>query len=104
MCGDNMTHTAKQGLKTIQMAGVSLLCVAQSMAGSFKNGQGNMTVSPASVNTGSTHNFSFKFVAAKNGFNAGSQATLLIPAGWSPPQTNNGSGQGFVTVTHRVRL
>jgi hypothetical protein len=94
-----MRYTIKQIRTLIEFTGICLLCVLQSLAGSAKSGQGNLTVTPTSVNAGSTNSFFFRFRTSKNSFNLGSQATLVIPAGWSAPQINDASGPGFVKVT-----
>ena len=58
-------------------------------AADANNGEGTMTVSPVSVLGGSTTTFTFTF-SSPNGkdFNSGSQATILVPAGWSQPRTS----------------
>jgi hypothetical protein len=63
-----------------------------------KDGQGGMTVSPTSVYARSTNDFTFRFRAQKSTYNSGSQATLLISAGWTAPQTNDASSPGYITV------
>ena len=64
--------------------------------GNAKSGDGTMIVSPTIVAAGSTGNtLSFTFTA-DNGkdFNAGSQATIAVPTGWTAPTSGN------VTVTN----
>ena len=64
--------------------------------GNASSGDGTMTVSPLIVAAGSTGNsFTFTFTS-QNGkdFNAGSQATILVPSGWTAPTSGN------VTVTN----
>lgn len=75
------------------------LGTSQGFAGSAKNGQGGMTVSPTSIYASTTNNFTFSFRAQKSTYNPGSQATLLVPAGWTSPQSNDPSGPGYVTVS-----
>ena len=91
------------GQRVLAFAWVGLFCLAGAgqsrAAGSGKDGQGTMTVSPTSANARSTNNYLFSFRVPKNPFNSGSQATVQIPAGWAAPQTNNSSGPGFVSVT-----
>ena len=77
---------------------ICALGTSQGFAGSAKDGQGGMTVSPSSVYASTTNDFTFRFRAQKSTYNAGSQATLMVPAGWSTPQSNNPSGPGYVTV------
>ena len=63
--------------------------------GNASSGDGTMTVSPLIVAAGSTGNsFTFTF-AAENGkdFNAGSEVTVVVPAGWTAPTTAAGAGQ-----------
>jgi hypothetical protein len=72
---------------------------APALAANAKSGQGNMTVSPTSLNAGASADFAFQFRSGGRRFNSGSQATLLIPAGWPAPQTNNPAGQGFVGIS-----
>ena len=78
---------------------ICALGTSQGFAGSAKDGQGGMTVSPSAVYASTTNDFTFRFRAQKSTYNAGSQATLMVPAGWSTPQSNNPSGPGYVTVT-----
>jgi len=88
--------------RVLALAWVGFVCLAsawQSQAASAKDGQGTMTVSPASGSAHSTNNYLFSFRVPKNPFKSGSQATLQVPAGWSAPQTNNAAGTGFVSVT-----
>ena len=71
-------------------------------AGTASNGDGKMTVSPASVTAGSTGNtFTFTFTA-DNGkdFNAGSQVTVVIPSGWTQPTTANSNNPGYISVSN----
>ncbi len=88
-----------RALGVVAVGACCLLCLPRSFAGSARSIKGTMTVSPTSVSTGSTNNFLFAFRAGKHGFAAGSQATLLVPAGWTGPQTNDNAGAGFVQVT-----
>ena len=60
-------------------------------AGDATDGSGSMTVSPASViagTIGNTLTFTFAGPSGKD-FNAGSQATILVPAGWTAPTSGN---------------
>ncbi|HEX7827796.1 MAG TPA: hypothetical protein VF477_23090, partial [Mycobacterium sp.] len=58
----------------------------------------NFTITPATqtVAAGSTNSFNFVYTAANAGNNPTSQ-TIIIPAGWTPPQT--GAGPGQVTLS-----
>jgi len=95
-----MRPKSKTGFLLAYVFWISIACVEVSFAaGSARNGQGNMTVTPNVVNTGSVSNYFFRFRAQKNAFITNSQATLLIPSGWSAPQTNNASGIGFIKIT-----
>src|SRR5690349_4909844 len=81
------------------LLGYMVLCAGQARAVLAKNGDGNMTVSPTTINAGDTNTFVFSFVSPKKTFSVGSQATLKIPQGWSAPQTSDPSGPGFISVT-----
>src|SRR5436309_723632 len=78
------------------------LCATEALANAV-NGDGTMTVSPTSVCATSTGNsFTFQFRAPNNkDFLAGSQATVLVPAGWTAPQISSSSSAGFVSVTNK---
>ena len=69
-------------------------------APSARDGDGTAAVSPASTTGGSAGNgFAFSFRNGTRGnFNAGSQFTLRIPAGWTAPQGTNSSLPGYVGV------
>jgi hypothetical protein len=59
--------------------------------GNAGNGDGTMIVSPSSVIGSSTGNslvFTFSTANGKD-FNTGSQATILVPAGWTAPTSSN---------------
>jgi MBG domain (YGX type) len=66
------------------------------------SGNGTMTVSPTSVSLGSTTTsgiaFNFRNIAG-NTYGAGSFATIVIPAGWTAPQTSSSGTPGFVSVS-----
>src|SRR5262245_56993572 len=95
-----MKQNGKTGLLLASFIWISLAGIETSFAaGSARNGQGNMTVTPNIVSAGSITNYFFRFRAQKNAFITNSQATLLIPSGWSAPQTNNASGVGFIKIT-----
>jgi hypothetical protein len=93
-----MSFKVNQLLSIVAATSLGLLGAGQALAATAKSGQGNITVSPTSVNTGSTNLFSFRFRTPNHNFAAGSQATILIPANWTAPQTNDASGPGFVSV------
>src|SRR5256884_500813 len=60
-------------------------------AGNASDGDGTMGVSPSTVtaeSTGNTLTFTFAAPNSKD-FNAGSQATVQVPAGWTTPTTSN---------------
>src|SRR5207245_5339858 len=60
-------------------------------AGNASDGDGTMGVSPSSVtaeSTGNTLTFTFAAPNSKD-FNAGSQATIQAPAGWTTPTLTN---------------
>ena len=64
------------------------------------NGDGTMTVSPGSAQPGSTGNsFTFSFRSPTANFSSGSYATVLVPAGWTAPQTSSPSLPGYVSAT-----
>src|SRR2546425_7284692 len=60
-------------------------------AGAASDGDGTMTVSPTGVTAGTIGNTLIFTFAAPNGkdFNAGSQATILVPDGWTAPPSGN---------------
>ncbi len=68
----------------------------------FLDGPGTMAVSPASVCAGSTGNsFTFTFSrpnGTPNNYNAGSQATVIVPTGWTTPQSTLAGSPGYVSV------
>src|SRR5580765_2270838 len=57
-CHSKMRLTGSWVRQSVQVAGACLFCVAQSHAGSARNGQGSMTAAPGSLNTGATNNLS----------------------------------------------
>ena len=65
------------------------------------SGDGAMVVSPSSVPAGSAGNtFGFTFSApVGKTFAAASYATVVVPAGWTAPQTTNSANPGFVNTT-----
>src|ERR687886_196365 len=60
------------------------------------DGSGTMTVSPSSVAASSSVTESFTYTAATGGTSNGS-ISILIPSGWTAPQTSSGSTAGYVT-------
>jgi len=49
-----------------------------------------MIVNPTSVTAGTTgNNFTFTFTASAGSYGAGSQATIVVPSGWTTPTTGN---------------
>jgi hypothetical protein len=67
------------------------------------NGDGTMVVNMTNVTVGSTgNNFNFNFNFTVTGSNpyfaAGSQARIIVPAGWTAPQNSSPSSAGFVSV------
>jgi hypothetical protein len=93
-----MTYVRRLSIWVIAVGSICLVSTASLFAIPLaKDGQGTMTVSPNTVNAGSTNTYLFTFQSTKQ-YSAGSQATLQIPAGWSAPQTSNVSGVGYVTV------
>ncbi len=63
------------------------------------NGDGTMTVSPAQAVSGSTGNsFTFSFRTENGDFRSGSYVTMVVPAGWTAPQTSTPSNPGYVSV------
>jgi hypothetical protein len=63
------------------------------------NGDGNMQVSPSTAVPGSTGNsFTFTFRSPNATFNANSPVTIVVPVGWTAPQTANSSNPGFVSA------
>ena len=71
------------------------------LAGNASDGDGTMIVSPTAVCTGSTGNsFTFTFTKPNSGdFQSGSQATLVIPSGWTAPQNTTSGSPGYISVT-----
>jgi len=69
-------------------------------AGPANDGDGSMTVSPLSVTAGSSGNtLTFRFTADNSkDFKIGSQATILVPAGWTAPTAAAGAGHVAVAV------
>src|SRR6266403_5594592 len=68
--------------------------------GNAANGDGTESVSPASVITSSANNaFTVSFRNQLKAFNAGSYAHVVVPIGWTPPQTSNPSNPGYVKAT-----
>ncbi len=68
------------------------------------SGEGTMTVTsiPASVVANSTGNvlvFMFTNPCRGRGLHAQSQATVVVPAGWTQPQSTNSGLPGYVSVT-----
>jgi hypothetical protein len=58
------------------------------------------TVNPAANCEASTgNNFTFTFTKTSGSYAAGSQVSLVIPAGWTAPQTLSATSPGYVTVT-----
>jgi Invasin, domain 3/Bacterial Ig-like domain (group 3) len=70
--------------------------------GAPASGEGLMTVAPASVAVGSTNSLTFTFTQTGNGANgkwgSGSFATVIIPAGWTAPQTTSSNSVGYVSA------
>ena len=65
------------------------------------SGAGTMTVSPTSVTAGSTGNtltFQFRTTATGGAYTAGSYATVVVPSGWTVPQTSSSGSAGYVSV------
>jgi hypothetical protein len=98
LIGARMRNIRVRSGAALVVGGSFFLLVPHSFGVNAKNGQGNMTVSPTAVTAHSTNSFSFSFRVNKKTFNAGSAATVSVPAGWSAPQTNNPSAPGYVTV------
>jgi hypothetical protein len=68
------------------------------IASAASYGDGTMTVSPGNTTTGSNLNsFIFNFTWDNN-FKSGSQATILVPLGWTAPQLSNPTNPGYVSV------
>ena len=65
-----------------------------------KNGDGTLSVAPATVAAASVGaRLEFQFRNENRGyFYEGSQLELIVPAGWSAPQTADPSGAGYVEV------
>jgi hypothetical protein len=84
----------------VLVATLGLVNAAPAFAGNASSGDGTMTVSPTSVNAGSTGNqFTFTFTAQSGkDFSTGSQVTLTVPAGWTQPTTTS-SNAGYTTAT-----
>ncbi len=89
------------GLAIFAVAAISLIyAVPASGASTASSGDGSMTVNPSSATAGSTGNqFTFTFTGDdKKDFSNGSYVTLLIPAGWTAPNTTPGT-PGYTTTT-----
>src|ERR1035437_4858762 len=57
------------------------------------SGAGTMTVSPTSATAGSTGNsltFQFRTSATSGTYGSSSYATVVVPTGWTAPQTSSG--------------
>ena len=69
-------------------------------AGPNPDGSGTMVVSGTTAVAGSTGNsFTFSF-AAGTGINMdGGEVTLVIPSGWTTPQTTTSSSAGYISLT-----
>ena len=84
---------AKRFLVTL-LALLVTTALAPAVAAPAADGEGMMSVSPASVIYGSTGNtFTFTFTANIGDFGSGSQVALTIPDGWTAPTTSAGAGQ-----------
>ena len=70
-------------------------------AGNAASGDGTMSVSPTSATAGSTGNsFTYSFRnSSGNAFSANSYVQVIVPAGWSAPQTSSSATAGFVSAT-----
>ena len=63
-------------------------------------GNGNMQVSPSTAVPSSTGNsFTFNFRSPNATFAASSYVTVVVPVGWTAPQTTNSGNPGFVSAT-----
>jgi hypothetical protein len=78
------------------------LAVTPVYAVSAIDGDGAMTVSPASVAYDSSTTFSFTFTADSGDFASGTQVVITIPTGWTPP-SNSGAGRVLV-ASHNCSL
>ena len=68
--------------------------------GSADDGDGIMSVSPKSVTAGSTiTNLTFDLQTANGKFFTSGEATIVVPADWTAPQTTNASAPGFLITT-----
>ena len=70
------------------------------VAAALHDGDGSMSVTPTTTAAGSTGNgFTFTFTAGAGGGNMnGGAVTVLVPAGWTAPQTANSTQPGYVTA------
>ena len=66
------------------------------------DGQGRLTISPTTATVGTAGNkFTFTFSKTQN-WPAGSVVTIVIPNGWSAPQTGSPSLPGFLSPDKNV--
>ena len=76
------------------------------VAGVADDGSGTMTragvsgssTSPYVNTTGLQYKFSFRNPATDKDFDSGSTLTILVPSGWTTPQTGSASTAGYLTV------
>jgi hypothetical protein len=85
---------------TVLTAAALCVMAASSAWAAVNDGDGTMTVTPSNVTAGASgSNFVFSYRNEAGGaFTAGSQLTLLVPAGWTAPQITNASSPGYVRV------
>jgi uncharacterized repeat protein (TIGR01451 family) len=85
------------------LSGLALmLVVASAQVSAATTGDGTMTVDHSTAAGGTTgQTFIFDFTNNDSGpaFAADSQLALTIPADWTPPQTTNAAGAGYVDIS-----
>ena len=97
--GTGYTLTASDGVLASATTAAFNITVGSALAG-----DGTMTVAPSAVTAGSTGNsLGFTFTApATRDFPASSRVTLVVPAGWTAPQTTTSGNPGFLSVANSI--
>ena len=71
----------------------------EARAAGAASGNGTYTVAPTTASANTSQDYTFTFGAGGKNWSAGAQLSVVIPAGWSAPQTSNATGAGYLTVT-----
>ena len=98
---DCLAKTCRQAFLSLAAAAFPLSAAAAPAA---KDGDGMLSVSPASVAAASADNrLEFQFRNENRGpFDAGAQLELTVPAGWTAPQAGDPAAPGYVEVVSTV--